>query len=1061
MEALIAVGLAGNVVQFVSFAGKLISETIAIRKTGSPSSLPGLRILTNTLTQQAGSIHRSLSNQPGGSPLAPEEQNLIDTAAACEKAGLKFLDYLDALIKQSLSSSRLKSAGASIKFHFYQHKIDDFVANIDKLRSALTLATVLAFRAGATTSHSEVLDHLECLKRDQKIYSEELHASIGLFQADSGPKLDKIDSRVQDCLSELVKIKKRLPLSQERAVISWLNFRQMSWRYEEVPSAYQHTFQWIFEQTNPERGWHDFPSFLKIDTVNPYLINGKAGSGKSTLMKYIVDHGMTRKYLSEWAISAGHELIITRFFFWNLELVPAVFPDLYHDNRLTMEEPSYIEVKRAWRTLTVKSAAFLNIAIFIDGIDEFDGDHKDLSEFLKSLASSSVKIVVSSRPINACLSVFRASPCLRLQELTANDMSVYVQGNLASNEIMVQLAKRYPTDAKEIVAEITEKASGVFVWVKLVVKLLVDGLDDGDDIEELRAKLRSLPSDLRDIYRRMFSKIKSDYHGQAAEIFLLLQAWQSITPLENFNPVTLYCALRPPHEGITIPVETYDPETIAWYSQQVASRVRSRCCGLLFVHIPDPSDERRFSDPKESHPERQIRAVGDSSVTYMHRTVAEFLKSDDVASELHSMTNLDLNTKLLSSCLHVLKICGSLGPTGPLFYHLDYFIKIYRAAASQAHTSLDSFVIELDRTMAQCQYTPYNIWNPYRHWSGQLQDSHEISMGMYLGPLDPMELESTLQHANIFTFAARVCFLPFLRSHCPGDTSQLVNCVCYALESWAREMWSARCREDTTTIELTALCDRRSTLLLLLTRLALSADDDYHHLVLEIADRFLRDFTRLELGIAMSVLMAAFLLHAPDPLLLVGHALFQNHDVNQISQILCRDDDVQNQILGYQLRNIFNVAPKTITPPESPTWQLSRSNSWLDPTNIIREEGMHSKAVSRLTNESTETRKTRRTSTSAKSSSTAYVQGHTRHFRARVSVGNIQIQCDQQSTKQVHGRFVHSQRGVTIDSSRAIDHSVKNAPHSKADGATKLVMNLSQLHQKLISKALESSLIES
>lgn len=982
------------------------------------------------------------------------------------------------MIKQSSSSSRLKSAGASIKFHFYQHKIDDFVANIDKLRSALTLATVLAFRAGATTSHSEVLDHLQCLKRDQKIYSEELYDSISLFQSQSGPKLDKIDSRVQDCLTELVKIKKRLPLSQERAAISWLNFRQMSWRYEEVPSAYRQTFQWIFEQTNHERGWHDFPSFLTMDTVKPYLINGKAGSGKSTLMKYIVDHGMTRKYLSEWAATAGRELIITPFFFWNLgtqlqksivgllrallsfvlqkhpELVPGVFPDLYHDQRLTIEEPSYIEVKRAWKALTVKSVAFLNIAIFIDGIDEFDGDHKDLSKFLKSLASSNVKIVVSSRPINACLSVFRTSPCLRLQELTARDMALYVQGNLASHEIMVQLAKRYPTDAKEIVAEITEKASGVFVWVKLVVKLLVDGLDDGDDIEELRAKLRSLPSDLRDIYRRMFSTIKSDYHGQAAEIFLLLQAWQSITPLENFNPVTLYCALRPPHEGITIPVETYDPETIAWYSQQVASRVRSRCCGLLFVHIPDTSEGRTLLDTHTKLRERQIRAMGDSSVTYMHRTVAEFLKSDDVASELHSMTNLDLYTKLLSACLHVLKICGSLGPTGPLFYHLDYFVKIYRAAASQARTSLDGFVIELNRTMARYQHAPYHLWTPDRHWSGQLQDSHEIAMGMYLGPLDPMELESTLDHADIFTFAARVCFLPFLRTNCPGEKVQVANCLSYALESWAREMWSAKCREETATLELTALCDRRSTLLFLLTRLAESANVDYHRIILELFAKFLRDFTRLELGIDMSVLLAAFLLHAPDPLLLVGLTLFRPHDVNQISRILCRDDDVQNQILGYQLRNIFNTAPRAPTPPESPTWDSIRDDPWLETTNIIHKERI-SKAASQSTSISAIFRRTSHTSTRAKVSSKA--QGHVGHFRARVSDGKIQLRSDQQSTRQVHGRFVHSQRGVTVDSNRAIDRNINAVPHFKGNGTAKLVDSLSQLHQKLISEALESS----
>ena len=60
MEALVAFGLAGNVVQFVQFAGKIISEIDSIRRTGSPSSLPDLRSLAENLTKQSDTIHKCL-----------------------------------------------------------------------------------------------------------------------------------------------------------------------------------------------------------------------------------------------------------------------------------------------------------------------------------------------------------------------------------------------------------------------------------------------------------------------------------------------------------------------------------------------------------------------------------------------------------------------------------------------------------------------------------------------------------------------------------------------------------------------------------------------------------------------------------------------------------------------------------------------------------------------------------------------------------------------------------------------------------------------------------------
>ena len=72
LEALIAVGLAGNVVQFVQFASKLVLEAEGIRKNGNPSSLPALRKLTEDLMVQATVIINSLKSS--NATLVPEDQ---------------------------------------------------------------------------------------------------------------------------------------------------------------------------------------------------------------------------------------------------------------------------------------------------------------------------------------------------------------------------------------------------------------------------------------------------------------------------------------------------------------------------------------------------------------------------------------------------------------------------------------------------------------------------------------------------------------------------------------------------------------------------------------------------------------------------------------------------------------------------------------------------------------------------------------------------------------------------------------------------------------------------
>ena len=202
------------------------------------------------------------------------------------------------------------------------------------------------------------------------------------------------------------------------------------------------------------------------------------------------------------------------------ELIPAVFPGLYQNWKEPDAniEPTYTEVKNALGLLLKKSAGFLKLCFFIDGIDELEGDHKDMAELLHSLASTQVKIVTSSRPINVCFNAFKGCPSLRLQDLTKNDMEIFVKENLVQHPSMAGLMKLYPLRAGELISEIKTKAEGVFLWVIIVVKLLVNGWEEGDGIKDLQRKLRCLPLDLRDLYRRMISKMPPDYQSGRTNI---------------------------------------------------------------------------------------------------------------------------------------------------------------------------------------------------------------------------------------------------------------------------------------------------------------------------------------------------------------------------------------------------------------------------------------------------------------------------------------------------------------------------------------------------------------
>lgn len=78
----------------------------------------------------------------------------------------------------------------------------------------------------------------------------------------------------------------------QHSLLQSLSFDTMKHRSETIAEAHQETFEWIFSDSE-FRPWSNFREWLQSDN-GLYWLSGKAGSGKSTLMKYIVGHEETK-----------------------------------------------------------------------------------------------------------------------------------------------------------------------------------------------------------------------------------------------------------------------------------------------------------------------------------------------------------------------------------------------------------------------------------------------------------------------------------------------------------------------------------------------------------------------------------------------------------------------------------------------------------------------------------------------------------------------------------------------------------------------------------------------
>jgi hypothetical protein len=78
---------------------------------------------------------------------------------------------------------------------------------------------------------------------------------------------------------------------------------------------------------------------------------------------------------------------------------------------------------------------------------------------------------------------------------------------------------------------VVSKASGVFLWVRLVVVSLLAGMRHGDRFSDLQRRLDLLPDRLEDLYMKILQSLDPFYLEHAAQLFGLVQECIDPPPL--------------------------------------------------------------------------------------------------------------------------------------------------------------------------------------------------------------------------------------------------------------------------------------------------------------------------------------------------------------------------------------------------------------------------------------------------------------------------------------------------------------------------------------------------
>jgi hypothetical protein len=460
-------------------------------------------------------------------------------------------------------------------------------------------------------------------------------------------------------------------IQKQQAILDTLSFDSRTIRHQAIPEAHPGTFQWALSTEELEEdGRQDAIRLLHWlqHGEGIFWVTGRPGSGKSTFMKHIADGPDTRAALRQW--SNPFEPVISSHYFWIfgtpmqkskegllrtlLYEIFCQYPALLRAACPVRWESDFSSsaASKPWSTTELREVLDLvtslgtdiKICFFIDGLDEYSGDHLEVSEELLRLSTlKNIKFCISSRPWNVFHDAFGydRSQHLCLDNITKRDIRQYVHDRLTSHPRWQRLVDHTLYD-NHLIEYVTDKSHGVFLWVSLVTDRLRNGLTNDDDLSDLSGRLARFPSDLENFFDHILQTVEPFYHEKMAGTLRLARAAERPLHILSYE---FHDAEYPDEEDV-LHTKGYQLDRGREKSVQknrVDRRMNASCRALW--HNRDQCETEVEKAFLQARVQRRLNAyckglleVQDDRVEFLHRTVADYLSIPNVSERLSTQS---------------------------------------------------------------------------------------------------------------------------------------------------------------------------------------------------------------------------------------------------------------------------------------------------------------------------------------------------------------------------------------------------------------------------------------
>ncbi|KAI1372737.1 hypothetical protein F4677DRAFT_462863 [Hypoxylon crocopeplum] len=648
MASLSALALAGNVLQFIEFITKLLSRSVEVYKSTTGTSRANLAL--EEICEQLSAFCDSLRDgSKETTRTSASETALRGIADLCSADCAGLLAALNDLKVKDGNHRAWKSIRAALKLAWKgEHEIEKLIDRLRGRQSAMTLHICALSNTWLQNLNGELRHHEEQNRALQLQHLDRLN-EISSYLQDIKQKIDNSTSSGPDCsfsaadIHDLthkishVSIAER-NIAKEQAILASLDYKPRPERRENIADAHARTFSWVFE--TPDQEATSNQSLLKWlrESDGVFWVSGKPGSGKSTFMKFLVNHSKTRDALQLWA--APGKLVTASHFFWSQGVslqksAKGLFQSLLYDIFRQCPELIAKACPSRWETTNqaLQARQDWTLKELVDCFQVIKAN----STSAQKLQSSIIKLCVASRPLNEFLDQFggNSSSILPIHELTWNDILKYARSRLQEHPRWSVLGLDVQA-AQSFLEKIANTARGVFLWVTLVTQSLRNGLTNDDTMEDLNARLDSLPKSLEAFYKQMLDSVDPIYHRKSADLLQMLVQVIQDWPMPWLIAYIHEREYTDPDYAITMPRTTLTPSDVNALRKRTSRRLNAKCRGIVEIQ--------------------------GRHLVFIHRTAWDYLRTPEMADYIRTRSGEGYNAKL--SMLRAYAACLKLGIAG-------------------------------------------------------------------------------------------------------------------------------------------------------------------------------------------------------------------------------------------------------------------------------------------------------------------------------------------------------------------------------------------------------------